>query len=248
MGGFNIGREYLGLDKKIGYWRDTHLEIKGSATISLHVRFILDWNYATKQNLFQNANIVKEYAAGKGKDGVQIISSGPDTQNEEIRDNYQKLIGKARDHVYIQTPYLVPDEIILNEIKMAAYSGIDVKIMIPCKPDHPLVYWATYSYVGELIDAGVRCYTYDNGFLHAKGVMSDGLVCSYGTANMDVRSYRLNFEVNATIYSPKTTAKLEKIFEEDLAYCTEITKELYAKRSIMIRLKEQFSRMFSFIL
>ena len=248
VGGFNIGREYLGLDKKFGYWRDTHLEIRGSAAISLHVRFILDWNYATKQNLFQNANIVKEYAAGKGKDGVQIISSGPDTQNEEIRDNYQKLIGKARDHVYIQTPYLVPDEIILNEIKMAAYSGIDVKIMIPCKPDHPLVYWATYSYVGELIDAGVRCYTYDNGFLHAKGVMSDGLVCSYGTANMDVRSYRLNFEVNATIYSPKTTAKLEKIFEEDLAYCTEITKELYAKRSIMIRLKEQFSRMFSFIL
>ena len=248
VGGFNIGREYLGYDKKIGYWRDTHLGICGSAAISLHVRFLLDWNYATKQNLFHNPKIVKEYKAGGGTDGVQIISSGPDTQNEEIRDNYQKLIGKARDHVYIQTPYLVPDEIILNEIKMAAYSGIDVKIMIPCKPDHPLVYWATYSYVGELIDAGVRCYTYDNGFLHAKGVMSDGLVCSYGTANMDVRSYRLNFEVNATIYSPKTTAKLEKIFEEDLAYCTEITKELYAKRSIVIRLKEQFSRMFSFIL
>ena len=215
---------------------------------SLHIRFIQDWNYATKQNLFQNANLIKEFEPGKGTEGVQIISSGPDTQNEEIRDNYQKLIGKARDHVYIQTPYLVPDEIILNEIKMAAYSGIDVRIMIPCKPDHPFVYWATYSYVGELIEAGVRCYTYDNGFLHAKGVMSDGLVCSYGTANMDVRSYKLNFEVNATIYSPKTTAKFEKIFEDDLKYCTEITSELYAKRSMLIRFKEQFSRMFSFIL
>lgn len=248
VGGFNIGREYLGLDKKFGYWRDTHLRISGSAAVSLHVRFILDWNYATKQNLFENENLVHEFVPGQGKEGVQIITSGPDTQNQEIRDNYQKLIGKARDHVYIQTPYLVPDEIIVNEIKMAAYSGIDVKIMIPCKPDHPLVYWATYSYVGELIDAGVKCYTYDNGFLHAKGVMSDGLVCSYGTANMDVRSFALNFEVNATIYSQKTTSKLEKIFEEDLEYCTEITPEVYAKRSLAIRIKEQFSRMFSFIL
>ena len=248
VGGFNIGREYLGMDKKFGYWRDTHLEITGGAAISLHVRFILDWNYATKQNLFENPTLIHEFLPGWGSDGVQIISSGPDTMNEEIRDNYQKLIGKARDHVYIQTPYLVPDEIIVNEIKMAAYSGIDVKIMIPCKPDHPLVYWASYSYVGELLDAGVKCYTYDNGFLHAKGVMSDGLVCSYGTANMDVRSYQLNFEVNATIYSPKTTAKLEKIFEEDLKHCTEITPELYAKRSVIIRFKEQFSRMFSSIL
>lgn len=248
VGGFNIGKEYLGLDKKFGYWRDTHLKLEGASVVSLHIRFIQDWNYATKQNMFQNPNLIKEFQPGKGTEGVQIISSGPDTQNEEIRDNYQKLIGKARNHVYIQTPYLVPDEIIVNEIKMAAYSGIDVRIMIPCKPDHPFVYWATYSYVGELIEAGVRCYTYDNGFLHAKGVMSDGLVCSYGTANMDVRSYKLNFEVNATIYSPKTTAKLEKIFEDDLKYCTEITSELYAKRSMLIRFKEQFSRMFSFIL
>ena len=157
-------------------------------------------------------------------------------------------IGKARDHVYIQTPYLVPDEIILNEIKMAAYSGIDVKIMIPCKPDHPLVYWATYSYVGELLEAGVKCYTYDNGFLHAKGVMSDGLVSCYGTANMDVRSFQLNFEVNATIYSPEISAKLEAIFEQDLEHCTEITREIYHQRSFVVRVKEQFSRMFSFIL
>ena len=248
VGGFNIGREYLGLEKSFGYWRDTHLGLRGSAVVSLHIRFVLDWNYATKQNLFKNRRLIREFEHGNGNAGVQIISSGPDTQNEEIRDNYQKLIGKARDHVYIQTPYLVLDEIVLNELKMAAYSGIDVKIMIPCKPDHPLVYWATYSYVGDLLEAGVRVFTYDNGFLHAKGVMSDGLVCSYGTANMDVRSFRLNFEVNATIYSPKTTEKLEKIFEEDLALCTEITPEVYADRGLIVRAKEQFSRMFSFIL
>lgn len=248
VGGFNIGREYLGMDQRFGYWRDTHLKLCGACVVSLHIRFILDWNYATKQNLFLENRLIKEFQPGYGTDGVQIISSGPDTQNEEIRDNYQKLIGKARDHIYIQTPYFVPDQIILNEIKMAAYSGIDVRLMIPCKPDHPLVYWATYSYVGELIDAGVRCYIYDNGFLHAKGVMSDGLVCCYGTANMDVRSFQLNFEVNATIYSPKITAKLEEIFMKDLENCTEITKELYEKRSFRIRFLEQFSRMFSSIL
>lgn len=248
VGGFNIGREYLGLDPKFGYWRDTHLKLQGSAVVSLHIRFILDWNYAVKEDLFQKKNLIKEFSSGKGTEGVQIISSGPDTMNEEIRDNYQKLIGKARDHVYIQTPYLVPDEVILNEIKMAAYSGIDVRIMIPCKPDHPLVYWATYSYIGELLEAGVKCYTYDNGFLHAKGVMSDGLVSCYGTANMDVRSYQLNFEVNATIYSQNITEKLETIFEKDLESCTQITQELYDKRSLVIRGKEQFSRMFSFIL
>lgn len=248
VGGFNIGREYLGLDRKFGYWRDTHLKLYGSAVVSLHIRFILDWNYAVKQDLFQRKNLIREFSAGAGSEGVQIISSGPDTINQEIRDNYQKLIGKARDHVYIQTPYLVPDEVILNEIKMAAYSGIDVRIMIPCKPDHPLVYWATYSYVGELLEAGVKCYVYNNGFLHAKGVMSDGLVSCYGTANMDVRSYQLNFEVNATIYSQKITEKLETIFEKDLESCTQITQELYEKRGFMIRIKEQFSRMFSFIL
>lgn len=248
VGGFNIGKEYLGMDQRFGYWRDTHLKLEGASVVSLHIRFIQDWNYATKQDLFQEHRLIREFEPGRGCDGVQIISSGPDTQNEEIRDNYQKLIGKARDHVYIQTPYLVPDEVILNEIKMAAYSGIDVKIMIPCKPDHPLVYWATYSYVGELLDAGVRIFTYDDGFLHAKGVMSDGLVCSYGTANMDVRSFQLNFEVNATIYSPKTTERLEKIFEKDLEKCTEITAARYEQRSMWIRLKEQFSRMFSFIL
>ena len=121
-------------------------------------------------------------------------------------------------------------------------------MMIPEKPDHPMVYWATYSYVGELLEAGVKCYTYNNGFLHAKGVTSDGLVCSYGTANMDVRSFQLNFEVNATIYSEKITKRLEEIFEKDLECCTEITAELYGERSVFVRMKEQFSRMFSFIL
>ena len=177
--------------------------------------------------------------------GIQIIASGPDAGNKQIRDNYLRLFSKARHHIYIQTPYFVPDDAVLSTLRLAARSGVDVRLMIPCKPDHPFVYWASYSYVGDLLSAGARCYTYENGFLHAKGVMTDGKVSSYGTANMDIRSFELNFEVNAVIYDEETTQKLEALFLKDLEVCKEITPEIYERRSIFIRIKEQGSRLLS---
>lgn len=246
VGGFNIGKEYIGLDKKFGYWRDTHLCIEGSAVTTLALRFVKDWNYAAKENLFEREYLfqVPEYVRD-GHEPVQIISSGPDTGRTEIRDNYLSLIHKARHHIYIQTPYFIPDESIREALYIAAKSGIDVRIMIPCKPDHPLVYWATYSYIGEMILAGARCYAYNNGFLHAKGITVDGLVSCCGTANMDIRSFRLNFEVNAIIYSAETTRKLEKAFEEDVRKSTLITRKVYQERSRDLKIKEKFSRLFS---
>lgn len=246
VGGFNIGKEYIGLDPKFGYWRDTHLKLEGSAAKQLHIRFILDWNYAAKEDLFLQENLFQHtWDKPPGKRGVQIISSGPDSKNQEIRDNYLRLICKAKKNIYIQTPYFIPDEAVMNVLRIAAMSGIEVKLMIPCKPDHPFVYWATYSYVGELLEAGAKCYTYDNGFLHAKGIMVDGLVSSFGTANMDMRSFFLNFEVNAVIYDSEVTTQLEDIFMKDLGKATEITKYDYSRRSLIIRLKEQVSRLLS---
>ncbi|HJC47220.1 MAG TPA: cardiolipin synthase [Candidatus Lachnoclostridium pullistercoris] len=256
VGGFNIGREYIGKDPKFGYWRDTHLKLHGDAVISLQMRFAQDWNYACKENLFRHAEYFdiphsaheerRKVLEGKRPPlGVQIISSGPDARDRQIRNNYLELFYKAKDHIYIQTPYFVPDDAVLSALEVAAKSGVDVRLMIPCKPDHPFVYWATYSYVGDLLDAGAKCYTYENGFLHAKGVMADGRVCSYGTANMDIRSFELNFEVNAVIYDEDTTEKLEKIFLEDLKNCREITRERYRQRSLVIRVKEQCSRLLS---
>ena len=246
VGGFNVGREYLGMDKKFGYWRDTHLKIQGSSVLALHIRFILDWNYATKQNLFLQDRYFKDQKnKPAGKDPVQIISSGPDSKEQNIRNTYLKMVAKARKNIYIQTPYFIPDESVLDAIKIAAMSGVDVRLMIPCKPDHPFVYWATYSYVGDLLEAGAKCYTYDNGFLHAKGMTVDGIVSCYGTANMDIRSFKLNFEVNAVIYSVKTTEELDRRFLEDLKNCTQITPYLYGQRSYLVRVKEQFSRLFS---
>lgn len=247
VGGFNIGKEYIGLDKKFGYWRDQHLKIEGSAVSQLHIRFILDWNYAAKDDLFSHEGYFPEIR-GKGNTGIQIISSGPDSRFQEIRDNYMRLISKAKKNIYIQTPYFIPDDAIMTALRMAAMSGIDVKLMIPCKPDHPFVYWATYSFVGELLEAGAKCYTYDNGFLHAKGIMVDGLVASYGTANMDMRSFYLNFEVNAVLYSSKLTRQLEDIFLADLGKSTEITMYDYSRRKLIIRMKEQVSRLLSPIL
>lgn len=263
VGGFNIGREYLGLDPKFGYWRDTHLKIYGDAALSLQIRFALDWNYATKENLFMDGQYFepagfleeaqmmvdeRELEIPQSLNsplGVQIIASGPDQKNRQIRDNYLELFHKAKQHIYIQTPYFVPDDAVLSALHIAARSGVDVRLMIPCKPDHPFVYWATYSYVGDLLESGVRCYTYENGFLHAKGVMVDGHVSCYGTANMDIRSFELNFEVNAVIYDENTTEKLEDAFLEDLNQCKEVTREVYESRSILIRLKEQCCRLLS---
>ena len=179
VGGFNIGREYVGLDPKFGYWRDTHLKIQGSAVLSLHIRFILDWNYATNQNLFLADRYFRIPEKAPGEEAVQIISSGPDSRWQNIRNVYLKMISKARKNIYIQTPYFIPDESVMDAIRIAAMSGVDVRVMIPCKPDHPFVYWATYSYIGELLEAGAKCYTYDNGFLHAKGMVVDGVVSCY---------------------------------------------------------------------
>ena len=248
VGGFNIGKEYIGLDPKFGHWRDTHLRIRGSAVTALAIRYIQDWDYAARETLFSRPEYMVYPEEACGDTQIQIISSGPDSSLQVIRDNYLRLIHKAKKRIFVQTPYFIPDESILTALKMAVLSGVEVNLMIPCKPDHPFVYWATYSYMGELVMAGANCYTYDNGFLHVKGVSIDGEACCFGTANMDIRSFSLNFEVNAMIYDEETAREMERIFREDLKLCTRITKDMYQGRSLWIRFKEQICRLLSPVL
>ena len=246
VGGFNIGKEYVGLDDRFGYWRDTHLRIEGSAAASLELRFVLDWNYASRENLFvPDRYRYEKHAESTQHCRIQIVSSGPDSRYQNVRDNYLRLIGKAKKSIYIQTPYFIPDEAIQSALLIAVHSGIQVNVMIPCKPDHPFVYWATYSYIGELVMEGARCYTYNNGFLHAKGIIVDDKVMCYGTANMDIRSFALNFEVNAVVYNEEKATQMRKIFEEDLKHSRQITKNVYVGRSLPIRFKEQMCRLLS---
>ena len=246
VGGFNVAKEYIDLDEKFGHWRDTHLRIRGSAVLSLQVRFILDWNYASGENLLQKKELFLGTEAGnRDYCDMQIISSGPDKTTQQIHDNYLRLINKAQKSIYIQTPYFIPDEAILNALMIAVKSGIEVNIMIPCMPDHPFVYWATYSYIGDMVMAGANCYTYNNGFLHSKGMIVDDKVLCYGTANMDIRSFALNFEVNAVIYDENKAKEMVDIFRKDLEVCRRITKDYYAGRKLKIRVKEQVCRLLS---
>ena len=243
IGGFNIGDDYLGKGP-LGPWRDTAFQVTGKAVQLLQLRFFLDWHYVTDEY----PGLAPRYFPDPGTPGttpIQIVSGGPDTRWNAIKEGYIKLINSARESVSIQTPYFIPDESVTDALRLAALSGVDVRIMIPCKPDHPFVYWATLSFVGDLLDAGVRAYTYDAGFLHAKTIVVDGKAGSVGSANWDVRSFRLNFEANAFFYDAAVGADLARRFEEDLDVCTEITPERYRARSRWIRVKESISRLFS---
>ncbi|ARJ38697.1 cardiolipin synthase [Sporosarcina sp. P21c] len=248
IGGFNVGDEYLGLSKKFGYWRDTHLRIEGSAVHPLQTRFILDWNQASPKTNIQYNERFFPAIPRKGDVGLQIVSSGPDSEWEDIKDGYLKMIFLAKDYIYIQTPYFIPDTSMLDALRIACLSGVDVRIMIPNKPDHMFVYWATYSNVGILLKAGARIYIYENGFIHAKQIVVDDQVSSVGTANIDVRSFRLNFEVNAFIYDREKSHELAEIFEEDIQNSTELTLDAYLERERLIKVKESISRLLSPIL
>ncbi len=245
-GGFNIGLEYIDQKKKFGHWRDTHIKIEGSSVYDLNMRFTLDWRFSAKEVL--ELPSVFENKLYTGNTGVQIISSGPDSPRQDIKYGYLRMISSAKERIYIQTPYFVPDASIIEALKSAVLSGVDVRIMIPCMPDHIFVYWATYSYIGELLDFGAKAYIYNNGFLHAKTITVDGEIASIGSANFDIRSFKLNFETNAFIYDEEKVAEHELLFEEDMKHCIELTKELYDKRSLFIKFKESIARLLSEIL
>ncbi|MCK1997158.1 cardiolipin synthase [Psychrobacillus psychrodurans] len=248
IGGFNVGDEYLGLKKKFGYWRDTHLRIEGSSVHPLQTRFILDWNQASTEHDIEYSDIFFPAIPMKGSVGLQIVSSGPDSEWEQIKNGYLKLIMMAKKYIYIQSPYFIPDASFMDTLRIACLSGIDVRIMIPNKPDHIFVYWATYSYVGDLIKAGAKVYIYQNGFLHTKMIVIDDEASTVGTANIDVRSFKLNFEINAFIYDRETSHQLAELFEEDMKLSTEMTMEVYESRSRIIKFKESLARLISPIL
>ncbi|CAM3735614.1 cardiolipin synthase [Alkalicoccus chagannorensis] len=248
VGGFNAGDEYLGKSRRFGYWRDTHLRVKGSAVDPMQTRFILDWNQAAKEQMIAYEARYFPMKEPEGSAAVQIVSSGPDSEWEQIKNGYLKLITSAKESIYIQTPYFVPDQSLQDALRIAALSGKDVRVMIPSMPDHPFIYWATLSHIGQLLKSGAHVYIYQNGFIHAKSIVVDRHVSSVGTANIDMRSFRLNFEVNAFIYDQQTAEKLAQDFEQDMMRSDTLTIEKYEKRSKTVRFKESVSRLLSPIL
>lgn len=247
-GGFNVGDDYLSEYEHMGYWRDTHLKIRGSAVHQLQERFIIDWNASKKVDLLAYELDYFPEIVSKGDKEIQIVSSGPDTEDEAIKKGFLKMISLAKDSIYIQTPYFIPDDALKETLQLALLSGVEVKIMIPNKPDHPFIYQATLSYVEELMNMGAEIYIYDKGFLHAKTIVVDEELLSIGTANFDIRSFKLNFEVNAFLYDRDLSKEQVKYFEEDIQVSFKLTQEYIDTYSLWDRFKQQFSRLLSPIL
>lgn len=243
LGGINVGDEYLGKDSTLGYWRDTHIKIEGESVYNLQHIFLKDWYFVSKEVI--NNEIYYPRLEYYGERLVQITSSGPDSDWEAIHQAYFTMISTAETRIWIQTPYLVPDDSIRMALKVAALSGIDVRIMIPSKADHLIVYWASHGNIEDLIRAGVKVYTYDKGFIHSKMLLVDSISASIGTANLDIRSFKINFEVNAFIYDDTILKELEEYYLDDISESTLIKIENYIKRGNMQKLKEATGRLFS---
>ncbi|MCE3201304.1 cardiolipin synthase [Paenibacillus sonchi] len=239
LGGLNIGDEYLGKDPSFGYWRDTHFSMKGDAVLWIQYTFLTDW-YVVKGQLLTDSSYVPVQES-HGRDIVQIVKSGPD---ETILELIFTLIISAKQRIYIETPYFIPDPGVLLAIKTAVMGGVDVRIIIPGTPDKKLVYNCSLSYVQELLQAGVRFYCYQQGFLHAKVLISDDLACS-GSTNMDLRSFCDQFELNAVFFDRKIVNRLTDDFFTDLSVSNEIVQSEFEKRPPQQKMKEVFARLLS---
>lgn len=245
VGGVNIGDEYLGRNPRIGFWRDTHLKLEGNSVYFLQRIFLQDWYFVTGNALDKEYCHLFPVKEPPGSKLVQITASGPDTHWEVIMQVYYYAIATAQESVYLTSPYFVPNESLLTALKTASLSGVDVKILLPAKPDHQIVYWAAMSYMEELMEAGVEIYLYKKGFIHSKVIAVDGILSTIGSANMDQRSFQLNFEVNALVYDRDTTARLEEDFRQDLLYSEKLDPEQFKERSLILKILESGTRLLS---
>jgi len=248
-GGLNIGEEYQGRKKKFAPWRDTHMRIEGPAVWRLQEIFCEDWHFAADENLLSRKYYPDFQAdACPGKEMIQVVESGPDKRYETIRAVLFSAINAARKNVYITTPYFIPDDAMLLALKVASWRGVDVRILLPGKSDLLLVKWAGRSYYRELLEAGIRLYEHRPGILHAKTMAIDGSWATVGSANLDIRSFRLNFEVNVLISGRAFAARMEEIFASDLEHAHEITTQQMRDEPRLKRFTQSVCRVLSPVL
>jgi len=244
VGGVNIAdRYYYGAKKIPGIWRDTHLKIRGSAVNGLQSTFIQDWYFASRQRMADKRYFSATGSAGQRK--IQIASCGPDSDWKIIEQAFVLLISTAENYVYLQSPYFLPTESLRMALKVAAMSGVDVRLMIPHKSDGRFTQSASHSYVKEMLVAGVRIFRYKGGFVHSKMMVSDDNICTVGSSNMDFRSFESNFEVNAFIYDTTMAKRCKEIFLQDIKQSYEVDKEEWFRRPLFKRAYESFARLFS---
>jgi cardiolipin synthase len=246
-GGMNIGQEHLDGGKGFASWRDTQLRIVGEGAAVLQAVFMVDWYNAVRENLFSDAYYPTDPAPPMdGEVPVQILTSGPDSQWAAIRQLYAFMIASAQRHVFLQSPFFIPDATIAEALRAAALAGIDVRVMLSARPSgNRLPNWAGNTYIADIADAGVRVFLYEKGYLHAKTITIDSETCSIGSANLDIRSFSINYELNAVLYSEKLARELEEDFKQDLGHCTEFDAAAYRKCSAAVRLRDSVARLLS---
>lgn len=244
VGGMNIADRYLHGNKRFKWWRDTHLRVEGGAVKTLQYLFLLDWYFVTKQQPDVSMHYFSD-RKGEGSCRMQVAASGPDSDWASIMQVYHSAISKAKRYIYISTPYFMPNESIITAIKVAALSGIDVRIMLSEKSDARVSQWCTMSYLTELLEAGVKVYLYRKGFNHSKSLVIDGMFTSVGSVNMDARSFEHNFEVTAIIYDKDIARCMEDQFKRDIHSSRQVPLQYWEKRSVMRKFKEGFARLFS---
>ena len=248
VGGINITDRY---DNSIDtglYWRDTHLKITGATVLNMQRHFIVNWNICQPNKLSFTKELFPEtinQAETKEMELAQLVAGGPVYPLSNIMLSYFRIFTLAKDKLYITNPYLIPNDSILDALKQAAISGVDVRLMMPEKSDSAIVGAASKFYFRELLHAGVKIFMYKKGFVHAKTVVADTRLSVVGTANMDNRSFDLNFEIMSVIYGPNFARQLEEVYLNDLTECDELKYEDWIKQGVMKQLSYATARLIS---
>jgi cardiolipin synthase len=244
VGGLNIADRYVSGNKEVGSWHDTHLKLQGEAVQSLHSVFLIDWYFVSGEQL--DWKQFKRRNTHTNKCLVQIAASGPDSDWASIMQAYFTAIATARKYIYIASPYFIPNESIRNALNnRKSLSGVEVRIMLPAYSDNRILRWGTMSYVGDLLEAGIHVHHFRKGFTHSRLMLVDDVFCSVGTANMDIRSFDQNFEVNAIIYDQGVCSQIKEGFLKDLKFCSEANLSEWENRSRFKTGGESFARIFT---
>ncbi len=243
IGGHNVGDEYLGRNPKFGHWRDTHIRIEGPAVLPIQYSFIQDWFWASNVKLKDVVWVPTSSSSSDKK--MLIIPSSPADKLETAALMFHHAINSAQKRIWITSPYFVPDDAIMSALQLAGLRGVDVRILIPDKPDHLLVFLAAYTYFEDAAQTGVRFFRYTDGFLHQKVMLIDDHIASVGTANFDNRSFRLNFEITGLIGDPDFAKEIEKMLLNDFSHAYEMTKSDIDDKSYVFKLAARVARLTS---
>ncbi len=245
VGGLNVANEYLGKVKRYGKWRDTCVRVRGPAALALGIPFREDWHWATGEQI---APDIPKPIERPGENAVLVMPTGPADALEDCSIAFTDAISAARERLWIVSPYFVPDLDLQTALYAAALRGVDVRIMLPERPDHQMVWLASNAHASTMIDHGVAIYRYKTGFLHQKVILVDDKLAGVGTVNFDNRSMRINFELTLWFTHQKTIDAVTEMLEADFAKCRKFTLKQREKQSFYLRFMGQAARLMSPIL